>query len=199
MTSKKGTTTIRRTASTYRLTQRWWFYGKHHSFGDKEHLNWIDDIIRQLSNHEKQFMTFRCPLIHHNLCPKNLSQGVKLPCRPLIFQYRPLVNCLDCHSFQFGKGHIQQCRVVHSVCSCIERIYILQNSYNVWFSIVRQVKDWFGSWLELIGRFLVSIPFSSFHIIFHPHSHHDLIIYALALTYCCMLCWGKSHRRMFRH
>jgi hypothetical protein len=31
---------------------------------------------------------------------------------------------LDCHSFQFGKGYIQQCRGVHRVWSCIERICI---------------------------------------------------------------------------
>ena len=39
-------------------------------------------------------------------------------------QYRRLDCCLDSHSFQFGKGHMQQCRGVHSVCSCIERICI---------------------------------------------------------------------------
>ena len=45
-------------------------------------------------------------------------------------QYRPLECCLDCRSFQLGKGHIQRCRGVHTVYSCIDRICIPSNSCN---------------------------------------------------------------------
>jgi len=55
-------------------------------------------------------------------------------------QYRPLDWCLDCDSFQFGKGRMQQCREVDSVCSCTEGICIPPNSCNGQFSRVRQTQ-----------------------------------------------------------
>ena len=83
-------------------------------------------ITELLNHYEIELMTFRCPLSPNaqtHLFHRISFRAFSFECHPTP-QYRPLECCLDCHSFQSGKGHMQQCRGVHSICSCIDRICI---------------------------------------------------------------------------
>ena len=72
-----------------------------------------------------------CIYVHITLCTNTFVHRISFrtfsfECLPPP-QYRPIECCLDNHSFQFGKGHMQQCMGVHSVYSCIDRICIPPN------------------------------------------------------------------------
>jgi hypothetical protein len=86
--------------------------------GGKEHIKTTLDITELLYLDESELMAFSCPLSPNAQTPlsiEKVSERSVLSVILLLSINQPLECCLDCHSFQFGKGYIQQCRGVHRV------------------------------------------------------------------------------------